>query len=200
MQNQKHIIAIVSPSHIIHLGLTTVIREHTAVYQIYNYTDIYALQSSILQHAVSVVIIDAGLITNNQKLIINLRREHPSASWIALVYQFVNPALISQFDETITIDHGANEIMSIINASVDTEKDKQEEGKTESLSERETDVLRLLVTGFSAKEIADRLNISVNTVISHRKNISQKTGIKSLAGLTIYAVTNKVISMSSLQR
>jgi DNA-binding CsgD family transcriptional regulator len=200
MQNLKHIIAIVSPSQVIQLGLSNVIREHTAVYQIYNFNDINGLQSFSLQHSVSVVIIDAGLISYNQKLITTIRKEFPSASWITLVYQFVNPAVLSQFDESITIDQGAIEIMSIINASIDTEKDKQEDIKTESLSERETHVLKLLVTGFSAKEIADRLNISVNTVISHRKNISQKTGIKSLAGLTIYAVTNKVISMSSLQR
>jgi len=49
------------------------------------------------------------------------------------------------------------------------------------------------VKGFSNKEVADNLNISIHTVISHRKNISQKTGIKSQSGLTIYAISNKII-------
>ena len=62
------------------------------------------------------------------------------------------------------------------------------------LSERETAVLRLLVKGLSQKEIADQLNVSIHTVISHRKNISEKTGIKSIAGLTIFALTKKIVT------
>ncbi len=63
------------------------------------------------------------------------------------------------------------------------------------LSVREMDVLRLLLEGLSNKEVADRLCLSAHTVISHRKNISAKTGIKSLAGLTIYAITNGIITV-----
>lgn len=56
------------------------------------------------------------------------------------------------------------------------------------LSAREIEVLVLLVKGYIHKEIADRLHIGLTTVISHRKNITEKLGIKSLSGLTIYAV------------
>jgi len=66
------------------------------------------------------------------------------------------------------------------------------------LSEREIDILKLLTTGLANKEIADKLNISINTVMTHRKNISQKTGIKSVSGLTIYAVVKKLISLENL--
>ena len=67
----------------------------------------------------------------------------------------------------------------------------------EILTERETDVLKHLADGKSNKEIADKLNISINTVITHRKNISQKTGIKSVSGLTIYAVVQNLISLDN---
>ncbi len=56
------------------------------------------------------------------------------------------------------------------------------------LSPREIEVLVLITKGLINKEIADKLNISLTTVISHRKNITEKLGIKSVAGLTIYAV------------
>lgn len=56
------------------------------------------------------------------------------------------------------------------------------------LSVREIEVLVLLTKGLINKEIADRLNISLTTVITHRKNIVEKLGIKSVSGLTIYAV------------
>ncbi len=108
--------------------------------------------------------------------------------------------MIIQFDDIITIDQPTSEIVSAIRKVVSRFSDPADETKTENLSDREIDVLKLLVTGLSGKEIADRLYISVNTVISHRKNISQKTGIKSLAGLTIYAVANKIMTMSSLQK
>lgn len=60
------------------------------------------------------------------------------------------------------------------------------------LSVREKEVLRLLVAGKINKEIADELCISINTVITHRKNITSKTGIKSVSGLSIYALMNGI--------
>lgn len=60
----------------------------------------------------------------------------------------------------------------------------------ELLSVREIEVLVLITKGLINKEIADRLNISLTTVITHRKNITEKLGIKSVSGLTIYAVMN----------
>ena len=60
----------------------------------------------------------------------------------------------------------------------------------ELLSKREQDVLRLVAQGLMNKEIADKLNISISTVITHRKHLTEKLGIHSLAGLTVYAYTH----------
>lgn len=59
------------------------------------------------------------------------------------------------------------------------------------LSDREQEVLELVAQGLSSKEIATRLNIAVNTVNTHRKSITKKTGIKSVAGLAVYAMLKK---------
>ena len=59
------------------------------------------------------------------------------------------------------------------------------------LSEREMEVLELVAKGLSSKEIGARLNIAVNTVNTHRKSITRKTGIKSVAGLAVYAMLKK---------
>jgi DNA-binding CsgD family transcriptional regulator len=66
------------------------------------------------------------------------------------------------------------------------------------LSERERDVLILVAKGMANKEIADRLNISIHTVMSHRKNITHKTGIKSVAGLTVYALLNNLLDQNDV--
>ncbi len=62
------------------------------------------------------------------------------------------------------------------------------------LSDREIDVLKAVAKGYSNKEIADKLFISTNTVITHRKNITDKLGIKTIAGLTVYAIINNMIN------
>lgn len=61
------------------------------------------------------------------------------------------------------------------------------------LSQRETDVIREIARGKTNKEIAEQLNISINTVLTHRKNISQKLGIRSASGLSLYALMNALI-------
>jgi DNA-binding CsgD family transcriptional regulator len=62
------------------------------------------------------------------------------------------------------------------------------------LSAREREVLQLIVVGLTNREIADKLYISLNTVLTHRKNITSKLGIKTVPGLTFYAITNGLIS------
>ena len=70
---------------------------------------------------------------------------------------------------------------------------------SEALSDRERDVVIALVQGMQNKEIADHLCISVNTVITHRRNIARKLQIHSAAGLTIYAIVNGLVDISSVR-
>ena len=69
----------------------------------------------------------------------------------------------------------------------------------ESISDREKDVIISLVQGMSNKEIADHLCISINTVITHRRNIARKLQIHSAAGLTIYAIVNNLVDISAVK-
>ena len=69
----------------------------------------------------------------------------------------------------------------------------------ETLSDREKDVIVSLVQGMTNKEIANHLCISTNTVITHRRNIARKLQIHSPAGLTIYAIVNNLIDISSVK-
>ena len=69
----------------------------------------------------------------------------------------------------------------------------------DALSDRERDVIVALVQGMQNKEIADHLCISVNTVITHRRNIARKLQIHSPAGLTIYAIVNNLVDISSVK-
>ena len=66
------------------------------------------------------------------------------------------------------------------------------------LSEREKEIVGCIVRGLTNKEIADKLYISINTVLTHRKNISRKLSIHSVAGLTIYAIVNGLVNLEEL--
>ena len=73
------------------------------------------------------------------------------------------------------------------------------EGERDELSDREIEILVSVAQGLLNKEIADRHNISINTVITHRKNITRKTGIKTVAGLTVYAILNGYVDINSVK-
>ena len=68
-----------------------------------------------------------------------------------------------------------------------------QEGSEGVLSPREKEIVTLVAEGYINKEIADKLGLSVFTVTTHRKNISQKLGIRSIAGLTVYAMMNGLV-------
>lgn len=87
---------------------------------------------------------------------------------------------------------------SDVSAKISSMIGKNQEG-ADALGEREKDVIVALVQGMSNKEIAEHLCISVNTVITHRRNIARKLQIHSPAGLTIYAIVNNLIDISAVK-
>ena len=97
---------------------------------------------------------------------------------IPLVRRMENPAL---FRKTLAL-----------------EKEKEADER-EELSDREKEILVCVARGMLNKEIADQNNISIHTVISHRKNITRKIGIKTVAGLTVYAILNGLIDVNTIE-
>ena len=105
--------------------------------------------------------------------------------------------MLRKFTATISIYSSAEEVERVVCDAVATPTENNFTDSHE-LSDRERDVLVLVARGYTNKEIASELNISPHTVISHRKNIVHKTGIRSVAGLTVYAVLNKLIDSEQL--
>ena len=69
----------------------------------------------------------------------------------------------------------------------------------EQLSNRENDIISCIVRGMTNKQIADKLSISINTVLTHRKNITKKLDIRSVAGLTIYAFAHNIVQLDDIR-
>ncbi|PID88221.1 MAG: hypothetical protein CSB06_01940 [Bacteroidia bacterium] len=85
-----------------------------------------------------------------------------------------------------------SEIMQKTSKVIDNKEDNDE------LSQRETEVLKLVAMGKTNKEIAHELFISVHTVITHRKHITKKLDIKTVPGMTVYAILNNLIDMNEV--
>jgi DNA-binding NarL/FixJ family response regulator len=120
---------------------------------------------------------------------------------IAFVCMLLETEKLTGYDEKISVLDSASNIYNKINLLLKHQpSDDMEFQEQGNLSSREKDIVIGVVHGLTNKEIADRLFISVNTVITHRRNISRKLQIHSPAGLTIYAITNKLVEMSDLKK
>jgi DNA-binding NarL/FixJ family response regulator len=140
-----------------------------------------------------VVLANPVLIQNRTNEFLKIKNMNSKVHWIGIVYSFFDKSFLKLFDSTFQITDDITIIIRKINKicsgrSIQKTNDEQ-------LSERETAVLKWLAKGLSNKEVADELNISIHTVNTHRKNIMDKTGIRSLAGLTIYAVSKGIINL-----
>ncbi|GET20150.1 response regulator transcription factor [Prolixibacter denitrificans] len=189
-------ILIVEPSSIIYEGLNRILSGGGLRLRVYRAENFDAIEQCILSKKINVAIVNPLYVQNNEKGFHSLRSGYPATSWVALVYAFFDQRLLSLFDGSISISDSPESVIQLVRQNASTEN--KETATEEVLSERETDVLKLLATGLTNKEIAEKLSISINTVITHRKNITQKTGIKSVSGLTIYAVVKKLVSLDYL--
>ncbi len=195
----KHSVLIIEPSEIIYKGLVTVINENSSLNVLRQVTSSDNLNNIIIKNNPNVIIVNPTLLNaskcdlNNH--IANIQSKIPV---IALIYQYVEPDVIKQYDDVIDIREASNKIIRILHKAIENEHNEDIQDMSE-LSEREKDVLILIAKGQMSKEIADELNISVHTVISHRKNITKKTGIKSIAGLVAYALLNNLIDSSDIE-
>lgn len=140
-----------------------------------------------------IIIISSEIIKNREHELLKIKKNTKINNWILVNYGYSSPEIASDFNSVIYITDSADTIFDKINKAVHDSKTMHDNRKP--LSDRETDVLKELIAGLSNKEIADKLNISIHTVVSHRKNITEKTGIKSLPGLTIYAISKRLTTI-----
>ncbi len=189
-------IAVIEPSNIIYEGLSNLILKSDNQFYLYRINDFNEINNLNLKEKINIVVLNPISLHNRLNNFIKLKKNNPEISWIALIYSYCDDETLNNFDDKIFITEPTQQIVRKLFISSNIPKEDANNKLTE-LTEREIVVLRQLVKGLSNKEIADKLNISIHTVISHRKNITEKTGIKSLPGLTIYAISKKIIQLNS---
>lgn len=124
--------------------------------------------------------------------------EYSDAAVVALKTVPMEDDQIRQFDGTINMyDDPVTVVRKLRESLISHEDTPDSEGY--DLSQREKEILVCVAKGMLNKEIADHCNLSIHTVITHRKNITRKTGIKTVAGLTVYALLNNLIDPNAIE-
>lgn len=197
LMNRKIKLLLIEPSEIIAAGIKSILDESKSFEIQMHLREISRLEERIIALKPDVVLINPTVFGAVEEFFSNsIADKFPAVCIIALVYQYIEPGILEHYDAVIDICEKRNKIQLLIKETLEAKfKEKCTKSENYELSRRELAVLVELAKGLTAREIADELNISVYTVNSHRKNITQKTGIKSIAGLAVYAALHNLLDV-----
>ncbi len=187
-------ILIFEKRHIVSKGLYSIIKEIENSIEIILIDSFIQFQKNIQDIAPDLLFINHNLLeklsdsANKSKLqhtrIILITNNHSTSFNDFLIIEKI---LINE--RKIDIEE---KIQNIITDNFDNENEQNNSGE---ITEREVDIVKLIAKGNTNQKIADQLFISPHTVTTHRKNITKKLGIKTVSGLTIYAILNNLIEI-----
>jgi len=193
MNNHTRKIIVICNSDIILKGLTEILggsnqEEIISLHRVNDLIDYPQLSGYIL------FVMHQNLLKENEAFLKRILPNIDEMRHLPLSYEEKpeNPG------KTININDTPAMIVTKVNEFMSHFGVKEEEKTFNELSKRETEVLQWIAKGMANKEVADKLFISVHTVISHRKNISEKIGIRSVSGLTMYAILKRIIDIDEI--
>ena len=200
MKSDKKII-IVEPSPIVSAGLASYFDDIKQVSIVSQLDRNDRMEEKLAAYNPDILIINPLLIAyDTNEHFLKICRDFSNVIPVALVTSYVDAGILKQFKDVIEINDSKHKVVTKIFNLLSDNKLSQDKPESVELSNRETDVLVALVKGLTNKEISDKLYISVHTVITHRKNIVRKTGIKSVSGLTVYALLNNLVDESEIYK
>ena len=189
------------PSPIVSAGLASYFDDINQVSIVSQLDRIDRMEEKLAAYNPDILIINPLLIAyDTNEHFLKICRDFSNVIPVALVTSYVDASILKQFKDVIEINDSKQKVVSKIFNLLSDNKLTQDKPESVELSNRETDVLVALVKGLTNKEISDKLYISVHTVITHRKNIVRKTGIKSVSGLTVYALLNNLVDEAEIYK
>ncbi len=190
-------VTIVHKQFLIREGLESVLKELPFFPEVKSYAgDEPQLSRRILKNKPDLLIIHPPSLSAENAALPRKVRTAGKVRLLALIEEHPVHQVFPEFDELLSMDD-SKFLME--------EKIRRLAGVRESgdaghrkLSQREITILKYIVKGFTHQQIADKLFLSIHTVNTHRKNINRKLGIKTVSGLSVYAIMNHLIEMDEL--
>lgn len=190
-RNKKHII-IASKHFLNRLGIKTLLSVIGMEAEIYEVFDFEKIKGSVTADSgVDFILLSEDILPQDHDEMMQQINDGCSQNRIMVIGE---PAL-NKYPNLFFVNNtgGRKEVLDQFQ-SFFYDRDQKTSAEESLLTDREVEVLRKVAQGKANKEIADKLFISINTVITHRKNITEKLGIKTIAGLTVYAIMNGIVN------
>ncbi len=192
-------IAVAEPSLIIRNGMLSVLKRLSGLnIQIVEIPDVSKLDMILRMQHPDILIINPMLLGVFSLQQIKGDVEFRKLKCVALQISLTDREAMKDYDQTISVYDTAEQIKEKIQY-LQAELSEGDEEPTEQLSTREKEIIVCVVKGMTNKQVADQLCLSIHTVITHRRNIAAKLQIHSSAGLTIYAIVNKLVELNEIK-
>lgn len=185
-------VIITSQSPLIEAGMVSVLRSCRNSNMIIERIAPHELEEALEAHLPSLIFIDVDIAVSLD--IFNLVT--PKTAVIGITHSLLPSDVKKKFRNLISVYSSIADINLILENSLNQKNDESERSE---LTPREKEILKGIVIGLSNKEIAAKINVSVNTVMTHRRNIASKLQIHSPAGLTIYAIASKLVDIEEVR-
>jgi DNA-binding NarL/FixJ family response regulator len=200
MNSDQLKIAIVEPSVIIRSGISVALKRIPG----YRIQPIEIISLDTVNHYLNIhkpdiLVINPAFWGYVDILKIKEETSNAKLKCLALVYSAIDTNLLRNYDDTLSIYDSVEQLKEKLDKLFDSLMNKDPEEQS-TLSAREKEIITCVVRGLTNKEIAQTLFLSTHTVISHRRNIARKLEIHSTAGLTVYAIMNKLIEIDEIKK
>ena len=196
----RHRILLIEPSAIVAHGIREILSRYPEFEVIDTLPDLGHCTERLTLLSPDAVLVDPCLFDYQKRT--SVRGVIPclhEAVLVAVLTGLIDDEALRQYDGSVHLYDEPAQIVRKLRKAIDSRDEHAGIPENYELSDRENEILVAVARGMTNKEIADRYNISIHTVISHRKNIARKTGIKSVSGLTVYALLNNMIDQGDVE-
>ena len=188
-------VAFLLPSPILNIGVSSILRRINDVdFSINDVNPAGDIVAQIDELKPSIVLVDPSV--NDCSWRETCQGANPSLRVIGILHTQLPKVIQNNLDDTFSIYDSVDAISEVFKRNCVAE---DADSRAKDLSPREKDVRVGIVKGLSNKEIASEMNVSVNTVMTHRRNIAAKLHIHTPAGLTIYAIVSNLVKLEDIK-
>jgi DNA-binding NarL/FixJ family response regulator len=190
-------IVIIEPSLLIRSGMISILQRLNMIQMdVFEIADIDQLKNTLGWQKPDILIINPSILGTISLQQVKKEMGKNDLKCIALQNSLFDSSSLKVYDEVISIYDSMEQMNEkLTKLIIDPESVK----RPETLTLREKEIIICIIKGMTNKQIAEKLYLSAHTVISHRRNIAVKLQIHSTAGLTIYAIVNKLVALDEIK-